>query len=185
MIRGNKVHCLPDHNRISCVTSAPCITLTPKTFRSKPHRDDGREPANCRAQCIGLSDLAIVKALWRFSHEFSTLLRQNPGIGSQVPVQLTTDLMKTENKILIRLGLLTALTCSSGILSAQTTEGPDGPRRPPQEALDACKSVSAVQECSFASPHGTVRGSCWAPEGKPLACRPKDAPSDGSQPMKK
>ncbi|MES2582765.1 MAG: hypothetical protein V4627_08625 [Pseudomonadota bacterium] len=26
------------------------------------------------------------------------------------------------------------------------------------------------------SPHGVVKGSCFAPEGKPLACRPKDAP---------
>ena len=84
--------------------------------------------------------------------------------------------MKTANKTLIQFGALAALSFSSSILSAQPAQGQEGPRKPPQEALDACKSVGAGQECSFSSPHGTVKGSCWAPEGKPLACKPKDAP---------
>jgi hypothetical protein len=37
--------------------------------------------------------------------------------------------------------------------------------------------LSSGQECSFTAPHGTVKGTCWAPEGKPLACKPKDAPT--------
>ena len=69
-----------------------------------------------------------------------------------------------------------ALSACCG-LSAQTADGKGGPRKPPAEALDACKSVSSGEDCSFASPQGTVKGTCWAPEGKPLACRPKDAPS--------
>jgi hypothetical protein len=36
--------------------------------------------------------------------------------------------------------------------------------------------LSSGQGCSFSSPHGTVAGTCWAPAGKPLACKPTDAP---------
>ena len=61
-------------------------------------------------------------------------------------------------------------------LSAQTTDGAGGPRKPPAEALNACKALSSGQGCSFSSPHGTVAGTCWAPAGKPLACKPTDAP---------
>ena len=130
-------------------------------------------------------DTAIVKALSRFIHILPTLLLQNSDIGRYVLVQTRTDLMKTASRVLIQFGLLTALTCSSGILPAQPVEGQGGPRTPPQEALDACKSLGAGQECSVSSPGGIVSGTCWAPEGKPLACKPKDAPSDKSQPTKK
>lgn len=88
--------------------------------------------------------------------------------------------MKIVNKSLIKYSLLVALACSSNLLLAQPTERPDAPRMPPREALDACKSLSADQACSFTSPHGTVSGTCWAPEGKPLACKPKDAPPSNS-----
>ena len=69
-----------------------------------------------------------------------------------------------------------ALTACCG-LSAQTADGKGGPPKPPAEALDACKSASSGKDCSFSSPQGTVKGTCWAPEGKPLACKPKDAPT--------
>ena len=68
-----------------------------------------------------------------------------------------------------------ALTACCG-LAAQTADGAGGPRKPPAEALDACKALSSGQGCSFSAPHGTVAGTCWAPAGKPLACKPKDAP---------
>lgn len=45
-------------------------------------------------------------------------------------------------------------------------------RTPPPEALAACKTLQAGQSCSFTSPRGAEQGSCFAPEGKPLACRP-------------
>ena len=76
-----------------------------------------------------------------------------------------------------------ALTACCG-LSAQPADGNGGPRKPPAEALDACKSLSSGQACSFSSPQGVVKGSCWAPEGKPLGCKPKDAPA-GNPPAPK
>lgn len=52
-----------------------------------------------------------------------------------------------------------------------------GPRRPPPEALDACKDKTSGVECSFNDRQGNSRsGTCWAPDpSKPLACRPADA----------
>ena len=76
-----------------------------------------------------------------------------------------------------------ALTACCG-LSAQTTDGSGGPPKPPAEALASCKSLSSGNDCSFSSPHGTVTGTCWAPEGKPLACKPKNAPGTGAAPQK-
>lgn len=91
--------------------------------------------------------------------------------------------MKNANTTLIKYVLLAALACSSNLLLAQPAEPQDAPRMPPREALEACKSLSVDQECSFASPHGTVKGACWAPQGKQLACKPKDAPSKESRPI--
>lgn len=63
--------------------------------------------------------------------------------------------------------LLFAL-CFAGTVNAQQT-----PRRmPPPEALQACQKKSAAQDCEFNSPNGKVPGKCFAPEGKPLACKP-------------
>jgi hypothetical protein len=60
--------------------------------------------------------------------------------------------------------------------AAHAAGPPDG-RGPPPEALAACKSESAGAVCSFTGRDGQqLQGACWAPEGKPLACRPKDAP---------
>lgn len=62
---------------------------------------------------------------------------------------------------------------------AQPPEGPPprGERRgPPPEALAACKTAKAGADCSFTQGERSTKGSCWAPEGKPLACRPKDMP---------
>ncbi|MEI6803093.1 MAG: hypothetical protein WCK83_08010 [Burkholderiales bacterium] len=95
--------------------------------------------------------------------------------------------MKTENHTGALIGRLLAMSTFAAALtaccalSAQPTQGNDGPRKPPAEALDACKTSSSGQECSFTAPHGTVKGTCWAPEGKPLACKPKDAPAGGPQ----
>nr|WP_295776967.1 hypothetical protein [Rhodoferax sp.] len=86
-----------------------------------------------------------------------------------------------------RISLFCALIVSSTLLCAQPTGAPpaDGQkpqhRGPPQEALDACKSLKSGQDCNFTSPRGSVKGSCFAPEGRQLACRPKDAPKDGGQ----
>ena len=91
--------------------------------------------------------------------------------------------MKSASTLLIQLGLFAVLSGSSGLLLAHQTEGRDGPPKPPKEAFESCKTLSAGDACSFSSPRGAVSGACWAPEGKPLACKPKDAPGgpkDGS-----
>jgi hypothetical protein len=53
---------------------------------------------------------------------------------------------------------------------------PGGPGAPPPESLAACAALVAGQACSVASPGGTLQGACFAPEGKPLACRPNRPP---------
>jgi hypothetical protein len=50
----------------------------------------------------------------------------------------------------------------------------------PAEALAACQQLAANQACSFTSPRGQVTGTCGAPSGKPLACRPANAPQPGN-----
>ncbi|MES2949023.1 MAG: hypothetical protein V4858_10825 [Pseudomonadota bacterium] len=92
-----------------------------------------------------------------------------------------------------RAALFSALALSAGMLCAQPSGAPPAggqqqqqqPRKPPQEALDACKALKAGQDCNFTSPRGAVKGSCFAPEGKPLACRPKDAPGGNAPPPPK
>ena len=62
-----------------------------------------------------------------------------------------------------------------GVGVAQAGEG-KGHRGPPEEAVLACKSLAAGANCKFEGRRGAMAGNCWAPEGKPLACKPKDAP---------
>ena len=70
-----------------------------------------------------------------------------------------------------------ALAAASSTLFAQPADGRGAPPMPPAQALEACKTLSSGQACSFTAPQGSVKGTCWAPEGKPLACKPKDAPN--------
>jgi len=81
--------------------------------------------------------------------------------------------MRSSSSIAIRTAWLAVLAIAAGVAAAQTDEGQQHHHAPPPEALAACKSLSSGQECSFTSPHGAMTGTCWAPEGKPLACRPK------------
>ena len=84
-----------------------------------------------------------------------------------------------------RSSLATALWLSAGMLCAQpAAQKPDRdhPHKPPPQALEACKALQSGHDCSFTSPRGTVKGSCFAPQGKPLACRPKDAPAGAAPP---
>jgi hypothetical protein len=96
--------------------------------------------------------------------------------------------------------LLIALMLNAGLCVAAQAQGqkdaggpPGGeqggrPPGPPPEALAACKSLTAGAACNFESPRGAKSGTCFAPEGKPLACRPADharSPSDaGSGPKR-
>lgn len=70
-------------------------------------------------------------------------------------------------------------------LSAQQGP-PDGERgsRPLKEMLKACEGKSAGDSCSANLPQrGEVTGTCFAPQGRPLACRPSQGPpnSGGGQ----
>lgn len=92
--------------------------------------------------------------------------------------------MKKPSHIFAQAGLIAVLALASGLIAAQPSGEGGGRRAPPPEALAACKSLSSGQECSFTSPRGTASGTCWAPTGMPLACKPKDAPNDGGRPAR-
>lgn len=87
------------------------------------------------------------------------------------------------------LATLAALTLGMGTASAHPTEhdaAAHGPRHgPPPEALAACKALAAGTACSVTLAATVHQGSCWAPPGMPLACRPTGAPAPaahGSKP---
>ena len=98
--------------------------------------------------------------------------------------------MKTTFKRSAHIGRVLTISLFAGALTAcctlaaQSMDGNGAPRQPPAEAVEACKALAPAQECSFSSPHGAVKGSCWAPEGKPLACKPKTPPSGAPTPPK-
>jgi hypothetical protein len=75
------------------------------------------------------------------------------------------------HQIINRSIAVAVLVMVSGLASAQKQEGEH--RQPPAEALAACKALTSGAACSFTGPHRSVTGSCFAREGKPLACRPK------------
>ncbi|MFG6458694.1 hypothetical protein [Roseateles sp. BYS96W] len=75
--------------------------------------------------------------------------------------------------------LLCGLWLAATAAFAQPPEGPPpgGEHRgPPAEALAACKTAKAGDACSVTHGSRTVQGTCAAPEGRALACRPKDMP---------
>ena len=89
----------------------------------------------------------------------------------------TTHQYHQLTKRLLSMAIFSGTLAASGALFAQHAAGNGAPPKPPAEALAACKTLSSGQECSFTAPQGSVKGTCWAPEGKPLACKPKDAPT--------
>ncbi|OYU10819.1 MAG: hypothetical protein CFE38_15415 [Comamonadaceae bacterium PBBC1] len=85
-----------------------------------------------------------------------------------------------QNKsILARAAFSMSLALSGGLLFAQAAPGGDSPRPPPPEALAACQTLKSGQDCSFKGPQGSAQGTCWAPTGKPLACKPSHPPAGG------
>ncbi len=84
---------------------------------------------------------------------------------------------------LIGLAILATLGAWTGTAGAQPKQ-PDAalqrpphgpPHGPPPEALEACKTLAAGHACSVTLAGRLTKGSCWAPPGLPLACRPADA----------
>ena len=78
-----------------------------------------------------------------------------------------------------KLGAIVLITLFNALLLAQTNASANGMNKggpmggpPPAEAIAACKTLPAGKDCSFSTPQGTEKGVCWAPEGKPLACKP-------------
>lgn len=52
-------------------------------------------------------------------------------------------------------------------------------RKPPKEALEACKNKSDNDNCEFTGPGQTMSGTCFRPnQDLPLACKPSDAPKN-------
>ncbi len=92
--------------------------------------------------------------------------------------------MKNTSAHILKAILLAALLGFACLCEAQPANAGDVPHTPPPEALAACKSITVGLACSFTSPRGAVSGTCWAPPGKPLACKPKNAPGGGA-PAKK
>ena len=73
---------------------------------------------------------------------------------------------------------LSVLALASASLTSSSAAQRGAPPRPPQEALDACADLVRGASCSVETPHGTLEGTCVAPEGLPLACMPAHPPGD-------
>ncbi len=71
---------------------------------------------------------------------------------------------------------LALLAVLASLASTPVMAQPKPGEGPPPEALAACSQLAANQACSFNSPRGPVTGTCWAPSGKALACKPQNAP---------
>ena len=92
------------------------------------------------------------------------------------------------SRLLASAWFVVAVACAGNALAQSPPAGgkEQGRRGPPQEALAACKSLSTGDACSFTA-RETHQGTCQAlggksaSEGKPLACRPSDAPDPGSR----
>jgi hypothetical protein len=81
-------------------------------------------------------------------------------------------------RLLMPLNLATLLV--AGAAMARPGDRDDAhPPGPPPEALAACEGLAAGAACSFEAPFGTVEGTCFAPEGRPAACRPAHPPAEG------
>jgi hypothetical protein len=76
------------------------------------------------------------------------------------------------------IGLLLPFTA---LVQAAPPPSGEEPPQPPPEALQACQSLAKGAACEISTPRGKLQGHCGAPEGKPLACQPKDMPGQGPQ----
>ncbi len=65
------------------------------------------------------------------------------------------------------------LASVTGFACAQPAQG----NAPSSEALEVCKSLASGASCKATGPQGSYQGTCWAPGGKPLACKPTDGPT--------
>jgi hypothetical protein len=82
------------------------------------------------------------------------------------------------------IAVLGMLFVVSAFAASNDRPGPqNGRRRPPREAMEACKEKSSGASCEFSGKHGKISGKCWSPDSsKPLACKPDHAPSQEGRP---
>ncbi len=76
--------------------------------------------------------------------------------------------------------LLALFMCVSWVALAQQDQRRH--RRPPREAMEACRGKTAGAACSFVGPRvgKKLTGTCFTPKAdKPLACRPANMPRRG------
>jgi hypothetical protein len=102
-----------------------------------------------------------------------------------MPIDITTRAPRLLAMACAGLSLMIAAGFTSSVYAEPNSanrppmnqNGEGRPHGPPPEALDACKNKKDGDVCQFNSPHGdVVSGTCWAPQGKPLACKPANAP---------
>jgi hypothetical protein len=77
-----------------------------------------------------------------------------------------------------------SLGAISVVAQESSNSGPPGGGKggPPPQMLKICVGKAMGDACSAKGPNGqTVTGTCGAPEGRPLACRPRGAGSNGKQ----
>ncbi len=87
-----------------------------------------------------------------------------------------TFCFQTRTAAFVKVLLCAAWVAGTSGIGAQPAGGNDGRQGPPPQALDACKSLESGAACSFTSAQGTaIKGTCQAPQGRALACRPANA----------
>jgi hypothetical protein len=102
--------------------------------------------------------------------------------------------MKQNHKTaLIKIGLAFAVATAlfgSVIVHAQSTSGQAAKggkaegkgKGPPREMIAACANKASGASCTATGPQGrTITGTCMAPEGRPLACRPTNGGQGGTE----
>ncbi len=80
---------------------------------------------------------------------------------------------------------IASIACGMFLFTLGATARADDPppphRGPPPEALAACQSLASGDACSFTMHDHALTGTCQAPEGRPLACRPSNMPMPPKQ----
>lgn len=88
----------------------------------------------------------------------------------------------TSNRSTIALIALAAASLGA-VAQSQEGRGPPPGGGPPPEAIKACTKLAAGAACSFAGRGGQkLTGSCFAPPGRVLACRPARGPGGAPPP---
>ena len=78
--------------------------------------------------------------------------------------------------------LAATLLCAPSAARADGPPGSGSGRQrgpPPPEALAACEQKTAGAACSYSHEGNERTGVCWAPEDRPLACKPEHPPQEG------